>query len=93
MESGKSQFDAFNVCTGKITTVKDLADTVIDLFGASSKATQFPTIVNIANTVSHLLLQTCNHDLNLEGGSWTCPRWRYQEKCLQPCESKEGAWL
>jgi len=32
MESGRSQFGAFNVCTGKETTVKDLAGIVIDLF-------------------------------------------------------------
>jgi len=42
MESGKSKFDAFNVCTGKITTIKDLADTVIELFGASSKVVHGP---------------------------------------------------
>jgi len=42
MESKKPDFDAFNVCTGKITTVKDLANTVIGLFGASSKVAHGP---------------------------------------------------
>ena len=37
MESKKEKFDAFNVCTGKTTTVNGLADTVIGLFGATSK--------------------------------------------------------
>lgn len=42
MESGKPKFDAYNVCTGKETTVKDLANVVIGLFKASSKVTHGP---------------------------------------------------
>lgn len=42
MESSSDSFDQFNVCTGVETTVKQLADTVIGLFGASSKVTHGP---------------------------------------------------
>jgi len=37
MESGRPTFDSFNVCTGKKTSVKDLASLVIEQFGSSSK--------------------------------------------------------
>ena len=52
MESKKEKFDAFNVCTGKETTVNGLADTVISLFGASSKALG----VKVRVTGQHYLL-------------------------------------
>ena len=42
MESGKTKFDAFNVCTGKTTTINALAETVIGLFGADSKVKHGP---------------------------------------------------
>jgi len=42
MESSKDKFDAFNVCTGVKTSVKDLASSVIEQFGASSKVTHGP---------------------------------------------------
>merc|ERR1711907_928289 len=42
MESSSDSFDQFNVCTGVETTVKQLANTVIGLFGASSKVTHGP---------------------------------------------------
>jgi len=42
MESKRTEFGAFNVCTGKTTTVKDLANVVIKLFGASSEVKHGP---------------------------------------------------
>jgi len=42
MESKRTEFDAFNICTGKVTTVKDLANVVITSFGASSKIVHGP---------------------------------------------------
>jgi len=42
MESKMEKFDQFNVCTGEKTTVEELANVVIGLFGASSKVTKGP---------------------------------------------------
>lgn len=42
MESSRDKFTQYNVCTGKETTVKELANVVIGLFQAPSKVVHGP---------------------------------------------------
>ena len=42
MESKLPEFDAFNVCTGKITTIGDLAKTVVGQFTSISEIKNYP---------------------------------------------------